>query len=737
MNNDEQVIQNLEKLRDPKYYLENFCKVKTKSAGLRPFILKEAQKDIYNTIRENSRIIILKARQIGFCQHPSTKVLTSNLEWVTLDDIKIGQTIIAVDENIIGGKGSARKIRNSVVEKKFNVYSEAIKLTMDDGSELIATPSHKFLFKDSHKCKMVWKRVDELKIGDETGIITKTWDKQSYEDGWFGGMIDGEGSLSKPNRTGVCLTISQVNGYIWNRLLSYVESNNINYRVEIDKRKSGDSSKLGCKEVNKVVISNMFDLLYILGKTSPSRFKDRSFWEGKRLGFTVRPRIMKIEKLKKQRMIDLQTSEKTYIANGFISHNSTAITGWIYHYVITHPGVTAALIGYNSSMTSELLDKVKTFISSTPSEVRPTLQYNSKYELSFPSIDSKILVLPSTENVGRGYTINLCLCTELAFWEKPEEKMAALENSVPIDGKIIIESTPNGQGNVYHRIWMTEDNGYEKKQYGWWWEYTKEQIEHIRKRMNNPRKFAQEYELEFLASGRSVFDQNVIKDHRKNILNVGDKTADGHIVYEEDGLRVYREPEPDKFYVCGVDVSEGVYGGDYSVATFYDRMTGEEVAMYRGFLAPDRLGDKLDKWGRKYNNTLMVVEINNHGLTTVTILKQHIYPSMYFRPAKFDVMGTPVSDKLGWQTNKRTKPILIDDFAQAMREDELIIHSKETLDEMSVFIYDDNNNMTSQEGFHDDAIIASAIAYQGFKILYDGPLTQIDQSKHLPVTFTY
>ena len=64
----------LKKIKDPKFYLENFCKIKTKDGGLRPFILKEYQKDLFNTIKHHNRIMILKARQLGFCLDKNTKV---------------------------------------------------------------------------------------------------------------------------------------------------------------------------------------------------------------------------------------------------------------------------------------------------------------------------------------------------------------------------------------------------------------------------------------------------------------------------------------------------------------------------------------------------------------------------------------------------------------------------------------------------------------------------------------
>jgi hypothetical protein len=343
---------------------------------------------------------------------------------------------------------------------------------------------------------------------------------------------------------------------------------------------------------------------------------------------------------------------------------STAMVGYFYHDTITHPGTNTGIIGYNQALTAELLDKVKTFYRTTPADLRPTIHFNSKYEMSFPNLNSKIIVLPSSTNVGRGYTFKNLLATELAFWEDAEEKMMALESSVPIDGKIVVESTPNGIGNQYHRMWFSNDDNegaYVKKKYGWWWGYSKPEIEIIRNRMNNPRKFAQEYGLEFLSSGRNVFDQRVIKNQRKYELGVDDenKTYEDNpfTVKEVDGWTVYRDPEPDHAYLIGVDLGEGVDGGDYSVAIIIDKVTGEEVAIYHGLIPADLFGYKLDTWGRKYNNAYMAVEINGHGLTTVTALKNKMYPSMYFRPSKFETVGMYNSDKMGWRTTTMTKTV--------------------------------------------------------------------------------
>lgn len=414
---------------------------------------------------------------------------------------------------------------------------------------------------------------------------------------------------------------------------------------------------------------------------------------------------------------------------------STCVTGYLYHKTIMTEGVTTAIVGYNNDLTAELLDKIKTFFRTTPEELKPTIQYNSKYEISFPKVDSKILVLPSTDNVGRGYTINFCLLTEVPFWDNAEDKMVTLEASVPITGEIIIESSPGAVGDYFHRMWIL-DNGYVKKEYGWWWNYSKEEIDTIRKRMNNPRKFNNNYALEFLISGRSVFPQETITLQRSNVLKVGSsvKLENGkeHVVYEEEGFRMYKPPVEGHFYVVGADCAEGVEGGDYSVCAILDRTTGEEVGFFRKHIAPDRFAKILDKWGRHYNNALMVVESEAHGNVVLNILKQLLYPSLYFRPVNFDTIGNKWSDKLGWKTTKVTRPILIDEFEQMTRNNEITLRSKETVDEMTVFIYNNANNMVAMESYHDDCIFATAIAYQGFKVLNKEIPTQINYAQHLP-----
>ena len=77
------------------------------------------------------------------------------------------------------------------------------------------------------------------------------------------------------------------------------------------------------------------------------------------------------------------------------------------------------------------------------------------------------------------------------------------------------------------------------------------------------------------------------------------------------------------------------------------------------------------------------------------------------------------------------KPILIDEFEQSTREHSIILHSKETMDEMTVFVFNNANNMVAMDSYHDDCIFATAIALQGFKVLSNKPMTQLNYNHHL------
>ena len=148
-------------------------------------------------------------------------------------------------------------------------------------------------------------------------------------------------------------------------------------------------------------------------------------------------------------------------------------------------------------------------------------------------------------------------------------------------------------------------------------------------------------------------------------------------------LEVWREPDGMHAYVMGVDTAEGLGHGDYSCIQVLDVGTGEQAAIWHGRIPPDALAVEVTRLGLWYRDALCCVESNNHGLTTITMLRQLGYPRL-FRQRSLNRTTNKVSQEFGWRTTRTSKPLMIDDLGMALRNDELSLYDVNTVQELSL-----------------------------------------------------
>jgi hypothetical protein len=271
--------------------------------------------------------------------------------------------------------------------------------------------------------------------------------------------------------------------------------------------------------------------------------------------------------------------------------------------------------------------------------------------------------------------------------------------------------------------------------------------------LDDPKKFYQEYpstDMEaFLASGRPKFDMDMLvkmwqhaDDNPEHIYGqiVPNPSPIGkeRYVFEEvavsmEGtdptplkvweLPIKRDPSApgtvDAKYVIGVDVSEGKLNkesdkkeNDYSVidVTRVDNL--KTVARWRGHIDPDLLGAIVYQIGLFYNTALVGVEVNNHGLTTVQSLRNKSYPRLYMRETSEENQFQERTAVMGWRTDKKTKPIIINNLGKAIREGAIIDLDIVFLSECQTYVVDDQGYTNAQEGQFDDTVMAKAIALE-------------------------
>ena len=102
-----------------------------------------------------------------------------------------------------------------------------------------------------------------------------------------------------------------------------------------------------------------------------------------------------------------------------------------------HPGALVMVLSKGQEEASDLLDKIKFIHRQLPPELQQGVGKSNEHEMAFPSIDSSIVALPSTEHAGRSKAVTL------VFHEYLSANFAAVKPTIDAGGQMITASTVN------------------------------------------------------------------------------------------------------------------------------------------------------------------------------------------------------------------------------------------------------------------------------------------------------
>lgn len=223
-------------------------------------------------------------------------------------------------------------------------------------------------------------------------------------------------------------------------------------------------------------------------------------------------------------------------------------------------------------------------------------------------------------------------------------------------------------------------------------------------------RFHQEYpttwEEAFVSSGSPVFPSHICQARRKETLELERtqkmplKRGDLIINYDKEMLKVLREQGKTEYedirfaidkvefvensrgfiqiwkdlkkdgkyrYAAGADVAEGLAQGDFSEIRIIDREDSEVAITWHGHIDPDLFAEEIHKlWLFLNKDCSFAIEKNNHGLTVIKKCFR-LGVDQYFREAYSKGQDIPTQD-LGFQTNVKTKPDMINDLNEWIRE---------------------------------------------------------------------
>jgi len=132
--------------------------------------------------------------------------------------------------------------------------------------------------------------------------------------------------------------------------------------------------------------------------------------------------------------------------------SSTLFTGIYFLDSITVPNTNTLILAHEKQTAANLLDKCRTFHKFL-GELAPQKGIDNFEMISFPELNSTIKIATAMNgDSGRGFTYHNFLGTEVAFWPNAAQILKGVFESVPLSGNVTLESTANGEGDVFHRM---------------------------------------------------------------------------------------------------------------------------------------------------------------------------------------------------------------------------------------------------------------------------------------------
>lgn len=356
----------------------------------------------------------------------------------------------------------------------------------------------------------------------------------------------------------------------------------------------------------------------------------------------------------------------------------------------------------------------------------PQLISDNQLKMTFDN-DSAIESLPSNNDPARGESVYLVIVDEMAFLPNPDEAWASIEPIADVGGRVICLSTANGAGNFFHQLWVGSQTGTNNFK-GVFWPWSagdRDENWYESKVRNMPAwQLHQEYprnpDEAFIMSGNPVFDVQKLttlqyEDPIRGYMKFDGRRQAEFVETLEGEMMIWEFPEDGGVYTIGADVAEGLGHGDYSSAHIVDARSQVVVACWHGHIDPDRFGELLAEIGWWYNGCLIGVENNGHGLTTLKAMQRYGYKNLY-RTRRLAQRVPSETEILGWRTTAASKPLMVDELAGAIRDDEVVLLDVYTINELKTFVRDTNGKMHGSP--HDDRVISLAIAWQMLKFVW-------------------
>lgn len=386
-----------------------------------------------------------------------------------------------------------------------------------------------------------------------------------------------------------------------------------------------------------------------------------------------------------------------------LSTVAAAYATWL---AVFHKDKNVLIIATKKDTATNMIKKIKVAIKSMPDWLLLPTYEETQTSLRF-SNGSEIKSIPTSPDAGRSEALSFLIIDEAAFIRDFEEIWTGLYPTISTGGRAMIISTPNGVGGIYYKLWTEGEAG--QNQFNTirlpWFAHPEHNQEWFDKetRGQSRRTVAQEFLCDFIASGDTFLQPDILELVRGQIMPPSEKTGNGRNVW------IWRRPVPDHRYVISADVSRGD-AADYSAFHIIDAETCDVVGEYMGKVPPEVLAEMMIEYGTLYNHALLAPENNSFGYSTCSTLKRSSYPHLYYANHKGDPF-TYVSqndDLPGFSTQTKSRIQILTRLEELIRNKQIRIPSQRCADQLQAFIWEGAKPKAMKDS-HDDLIMSLAI----------------------------
>lgn len=367
---------------------------------------------------------------------------------------------------------------------------------------------------------------------------------------------------------------------------------------------------------------------------------------------------------------------------------------FILWYAIFHPEKNIAILANKGATAREMLSRITLALENLPFFLQPGCKALNKGNITFAN-NTKIIASATSGSSIRGLSIDCLFLDEFAFVENANEFYTSTYPVISAgdETKVIITSTANGVGNLFHKLYegaVQKRNEYVPFRIDWWDVPGRDEAWKKQTIANTSElQFAQEYGNDFMGRSNTLISSDAI-------LGMISEDPEEH----KNNISYYEKPKEGVTYVMTVDVSKG-RGQDYSTFSVFkvERNKFKQVCVFRdNMISPMIYPDIIVRVARLYNEAVVLIENNDVGQVVCNaVYYDYEYENTF-------VQSTIKAGGVGVTMTKRVKRIGCSNMKDLIEQKKLEIVDSDTINEISTFEAK-GASYEASGGNHDDLVM--------------------------------